>query len=98
MENLQTFTQFLESDQFTKIINKCEWLGKETILYAKEISDNLFLLFILENDKKIRAVIARFTCITNIGVRNPEQILFHLSLQKKEDLHYFEKYLHFSKN
>ncbi len=93
--------KLLESDHFTKIINKCSWFEKEAILYVKEINDNIFLLFVMANTgniKNIRVVIASFTCIENIGIEEPEQTLLYLSIKHDQDLRYFEKYIDFSHN
>ncbi|WP_312398286.1 hypothetical protein [Chryseobacterium sp.] len=96
MMNHQTVIRSLKSKSFTKIINKGEWFESGATIYAKEIKDNIYLIFVMLKDvefENIKALIAHFECFSNIGIKEPTQIMFYLSIQEKEDLHYFKKYL-----
>ncbi|MFP3590751.1 hypothetical protein [Chryseobacterium sp. SIMBA_038] len=93
----QKILKSLEASHFIKIINNGNWFESHAIIYAKEIKDTIFLLFVVsESEGKtedIRALIAQFDDVGNIGKHEPEQILFYLSIRKKNDLHYFEKFM-----
>jgi hypothetical protein len=96
MNNRQRILKSLQSDDFTKIINKGKWFEENAAVYAKEIGENIFLLFVILKDKEpddIQAFIAHFDCFESIGTKEPIQIMFYLSINENEDLHYFEKYL-----
>jgi hypothetical protein len=47
---------------------------------------------------KYACAIAHFESFENIGIKEPSQILFYLSIKHEADLHYFEKYLKAGKN
>lgn len=86
----------LKHKDFIKVSNKGEWFENGAAIYAKEIKDNVFLLFVILKDieiENIKAVIAHFDCFGSIGLKEPEQIMFYLSIKNKEDLHYFERFL-----
>lgn len=93
----QKILKSLELSHFTKITNNRNWFENHDIIYAKEIKDTIFLLFVVsEKEEKIediRALIAEFNDFSSIGKREPEQIMFYLSIRKKNDLHYFEKFM-----
>jgi len=93
----QKILKSLEASHFTKIINNGNWFENHAVIYAKEIKDTVFLLFVVseseEKKEDIRALIVQFDDIDNIGKHEPEQILFYLSIRKKNDLHYFEKFM-----
>lgn len=93
----QKILKSLEASYFIKIINNSNWFENHSVIYAKEIKDTIFLLFVIsESEGKtedIRALIAQFDDIDSIGKHEPEQILFYLSIRKKNDLHYFEKFM-----
>ncbi|MDR6405508.1 MULTISPECIES: hypothetical protein [Chryseobacterium] len=94
--NCRNIVKMLKSDHFTKIKNKGNWFEEDSTIYAKEIKENVYLLFVILKDLQIesmRALIAHFDDIESIGTREPQQIMFYLSIKNKEDLHYFEKYL-----
>lgn len=94
--NCEKIIQSLESDHFSKIENQCNWFKEGSTIYAKEIRENIFLLFVVLKDLKVenmRALIAEFDNMDTIGKKEPVQIMFYLSIKCKEDLHYFEKYL-----
>ncbi|MFC3160426.1 hypothetical protein SAMN05443633_102260 [Chryseobacterium arachidis] len=94
--NCRDIVKKLESEHFTTIKNQGSWFEEGSVMYTKEIKENIFLLFILLKDLKtesIRALIARFDEAENIGKKEPQQIMFYLSIKCIEDLHYFEKYL-----
>ncbi|MEY8760142.1 hypothetical protein [Chryseobacterium tongliaoense] len=86
----------LKSDRFIRVTNQGNWFENGATIYAKEIKENIFLLFVILKDvdiENVRALIAHFDCFKSIGLKEPEQIMFYLSIKDKEDLHYFEKYL-----
>lgn len=94
--NCRNIVKNLESDHFTKIKNRGKWFEEGAEIYAKEIRENIFLLFIVLKDSEnedIKALIAKYYGADTIGIREPEQIMFYLSVKCKEDLHYFEKYI-----
>ncbi|WP_080779154.1 hypothetical protein [Chryseobacterium phocaeense] len=91
----------LKHKDFIKVSNKGEWFEDGAAVYAKEIKDNVFLLFVILKDieiENIKAVIAHFDCFGSIGLKEPEQIMFYLSIKNKDDLHYFERFLKISDN
>lgn len=96
--NCDKIIQSLEASNFTKIVNKGNWLETHDLIYVKEIKESVFLLFLITVEKEtiedIRALIAQFDEFNNIGQQEPKQILFYLSIKKKHDLHYFEKFMH----
>ncbi|SIQ82645.1 hypothetical protein SAMN05880574_12732 [Chryseobacterium sp. RU37D] len=94
--NSRNIINRLKSGHFVEINNKGSWFEDGSTIYAKEIKDNIFLLFIVLKDLQIenmRVLIAHFESFQSIGIRKPAQIMFYLSIKSKEDLHYFEKYL-----
>ncbi len=91
----------LKHKDFIKVSNRGNWFEDGAAIYAKEIKNNIFLLFVILKDieiENIQALIAHFDCFGSIGLKEPEQIMFYLSIKDKEDLHYFEKYLKISDN
>lgn len=99
--NCRNIVKKLESDHFTKIKNQGNWFEEGTTIYAKEIRKDIFLLFVVLKDLKVetmRALIAKFNGLENIGRTEPDRIMFYLSIKCKEDLHYFEKYLNTTAN
>ncbi|SIQ05669.1 hypothetical protein SAMN05880573_102132 [Chryseobacterium sp. RU33C] len=91
----------LKNKEFIKIIHKGDCFEAGAAVYAKEIEENIFLLFIILKDidiENIQALIAHFDSFTSIGLKEPEQIMFYLSIKDKNDLHYFEQYLKASHN
>jgi hypothetical protein len=97
--NSQKLQKSLQSECFVKIINGGIKFEKEAVIYAKEINQNIFLLFVILKDlkvNKISASIANFDCFDSIGIKDPIQLMFHLNITKKEDFHYFEKYVNVS--
>lgn len=99
--NHQKILKSLKTDQFIKIVNTGNWFESGSVIYAKEIKQNIFLLFVIFKDaqeEKIRALIAHFDSFSSIGAKEPKQIMFYLSIREKEDLHYFEKYLNVTEN
>jgi hypothetical protein len=92
----QKIVKTLKHKDFVKVPNKGDWFEDGAAIYAKEIKDNIFLLFVILKDieiENIQALIAHFDSFGSIGLKEPEQIMFYLSIKDKEDLHYFEKYL-----
>ena len=85
----------LQTNDFTKVINKSQKFVKGATIYAKEIRKNIFLLFVVEEDgfNKIHALIASFDRMESIGIKEPLQLMFYLLITKNEDVHYFGKYL-----
>lgn len=94
--NKQDILKILSTEHFIKIVNKGDWFEDGAVVYAREIKENIFLLFVILKDvniENIQALIAHFDCFNSIGRKEPIQVMFHLSIKEKEDLHYFEKYL-----
>ncbi|AZA83588.1 hypothetical protein C1637_14940 [Chryseobacterium lactis] len=97
----QKIIRTLKHKDFIKVANDGKWFENGAAIYAKEIKENIFLLFIILKDidiDNIQALIAHFDCFNSIGSKKPEQIMFHLSIKDKDDLHYFEQYLKASAN
>ncbi|WP_223607930.1 hypothetical protein [Chryseobacterium sp. OSA05B] len=97
----QKIVKTLKHKDFIKVPHKGSWFEDGAAVYAKEIRDNIFLLFVILKDieiENIQALIAHFDSFSSIGWKEPEQIMFYLSIKDKEDLHYFEKYLKVSDN
>lgn len=91
----------LNHTDFKKVPYKGNWFEEGAAVYAKEIRDNIFLLFVILKDieiENIKALIAHFDNFSSIGKKEPQQVMFYLSIKNKEDLHYFEKYLKISDN
>lgn len=89
----------LQQDDFAEIPNYGKWIETDSVIYAKEIKENVFLLFVINTEfenESVRAMIAKFDCIENISRKEPKQLMFYLTLQKSEDMHYFEKYMNIS--
>lgn len=95
----KTMIKIFRANDFIKIINKSDRLIKGATIYAKEIRKNIFLLFVLEKEdcQKINALIASFDSLESIGISEPIQLMFFLSISKDEDIHFFEKYLKLQK-
>lgn len=97
----QKIIKNLKHKNFVKISNDGRCFENGAAIYAKEIKDNIFLLFVILKDiniENIQALIAHFDSFSSIGLKEPEQIMFYLSIKDSEDLHYFEQYLKVSKN
>lgn len=97
--NCEKLQKSLKSESFLNVINNGKKFEKEAIVYAKEINHNIFLLFVILKGldiNKIYASIANFDCFESIGCKDPIQLMFHLTINKKEDFHYFEKYVNVS--
>ncbi|ASE61137.1 hypothetical protein EGY07_09540 [Chryseobacterium indologenes] len=97
----QKIIRTLKHKDFIKVTNEGKWFEDGAAIYAKEIKDNIFLLFVILKDidiENIQALIAHFDSFGSIGLKKPEQIMFYLSIRDKEDLHYFEQYLKTSTN
>lgn len=91
----------LKHKNFIRVTNEGSWYGEGAVIYAKEIKENIFLLFVILKDihiENVQALIAQFDYFSSIGIKEPEQVLFYLSIKDKEDLHYFEKFLNISDN
>ncbi len=99
--NKQEVLRSLSAEHFIKIANKGEWFEDGAVIYAREIRENIFLLFVILKDvniENVKALIAHFDSFKSIGVKEPLQVMFYLSIKEKEDLHYFEKYLQVPNN
>lgn len=97
----QKIIKDLKHTDFVKVQNKGDWYEAGAAIYAKEIKKNIFLLFIILKDihiENIQALIAHFDSFSSIGRKEPEQIMFYLSIKDKDDLHYFEQYLKTTNN
>ncbi|WP_407846447.1 hypothetical protein [Chryseobacterium sp. KCF3-3] len=99
--NCQKIINTLKHKEFVKVTHQGDCFEDGAAVYAKEIKENIFLLFIILKDidiENIQALIAHFDCFSSIGLKEPEQIMFYLSIKDKNDLHYFEQYLKASHN
>ncbi|MFY1046317.1 hypothetical protein [Chryseobacterium sp. GP-SGM7] len=97
--NINKILKLLKQDDFAEIPNHGKWIENNSVIYAKEIKDDVFLLFVINSEQQndaVRAMIAKFDSIENISRKEPNQLMFYLTLQKNEDLHYFEKYMNIS--
>lgn len=97
----QKIIKTLKHKDFIKVTNTGKCFEDGAAIYAKEIKDNIFLLFVILKDidiENIQALIAHFDCFNSIGIKEPEQIMFYLSIKDKDDLHYFEQYLEAANN
>lgn len=97
----QKIIKTLKHKNFIKVSNNGQCFEDGAAVYAKEIKDNIFLLFVILKDidiENIQAFIAHFDCFNSIGLKEPKQVMFYLSIKDKEDLHYFEQYLQASNN
>jgi len=97
----QKIMKKLKQECFTKITNQGQWFGEGASVYAKEIDNNIFLVFVIAEDvdiENIQAHIAQFDSFGSIGKKEPVQMMFYLSIKDKDDLHYFEKFIHVSEN
>ncbi|MBV8327387.1 hypothetical protein [Chryseobacterium sp.] len=92
----QNIIRVLRHKDFIKVDNNGICFENGATIYAKEIKNNIFLLFVILKDieiENIQALIAHFDSFSSIGLKEPEQIMFYLSIKDKDDLHYFEQYL-----
>ncbi|MFS4469945.1 hypothetical protein [Chryseobacterium sp. T20] len=97
----QQIIETLKHQDFVKVSHTGNCFKDGAAIYAKEIRENIFLPFIILKDvdiENIQALIAHFDCFGSIGLKEPEQIMFYLSIKDKNDLHYFEQYLRSSNN
>lgn len=97
----QRIIKTLKHKDFIKVSNNGKCFENGAAVYAKEIKDNIYLLFVILKNidiENIQALIAHFDCFSSIGIKEPEQIMFYLSIKDKDDLHYFEQYLKASNN
>jgi hypothetical protein len=76
-------------------VNRNPGFAGGAIIYAKEISPGVFLLFVNEaaDAPYMLAMIAAYGGMERIGTREPEQLMFFLSIFRKEDLRFFGKWL-----
>lgn len=78
--------------------------NRKLVLHIKhytELCHALFLLFVILKIPVLKIcmrLIAHFESFENIGIKEPNQIPFYLSIKHEVDLHYFEKYLNAGKN
>jgi len=94
--NSHKILKIIKDNDFAEIPNHGKWIDAQSAIFVKEIRDYIFLLFVINKDPQknsVRAMIAKFDCIESISLREPQQLMFYLTLQKSEDLHYFEKYM-----
>lgn len=93
--------ELLQSNDFLEIENKLSTFEIGSKIFAKEIKEDIYLLFIImmvENVEKVRAIIAHFDCLESIGKKEPIQIMFHLTIKEKKDLQYLDQYLNVTSN
>jgi len=98
MQNMNTtkILKLLKQDDFIEIPNHGKWIEENASIFVKEIKEEVFLLFVIDEstvNKSVRAMIAEFDGMDSISFREPKQLMFYLTLQKPEDMHYFEKYM-----
>jgi len=94
--NYENILKSLQSDRFTEVIDTGSNFEKGATIYAKEIRQNVFLLFVVIKRiriKNIHVFIASFDRLESIGIKEPLQTMFYLSITKNEDFHYFKKYI-----
>lgn len=92
----QRIFKWLKAGGFLSIINKGKWIGRGSVIHAKEIEEKTYLLFVEIKDSTpndIQAFIVEFESLDSIGKYEPLQILFYMSIKNTQDLLYFEKYL-----
>ncbi|WP_131667068.1 hypothetical protein [Chryseobacterium taiwanense] len=89
----------LKQECFQKITNNGDLFPEGASIYAKEIDDNIFLVLVMAQNadiETIKAFIAQFDSLGSIGKKEPIKMMFYLSVKDKDDLHYFEKFIHIS--
>ena len=94
--NIEKLLKSLPGYDFKKLINKSQKFEPGSTIYAKEIENEIFLLFVVlkdESPKDIHSFIAYFDRFEHIGVQEPKEIMFYQLISKIQDFHYFEKYL-----
>ncbi|MDR6515444.1 hypothetical protein [Chryseobacterium camelliae] len=99
--NCQQIVKTLKSEHFIQVNHRGNCFEKDATVYAKEIKDHVFLLFIILKETDIENVQAQIACFDrfqNIGFEEPEQIMFCLTIKNKKDLRHFETFLHASDN
>lgn len=97
----QSILKKLKHEGFKKIIHNGILFEEGASVYAKEIEQNIFLVFIITGtveQENVQAFIAQFDSLESIGKKEPIQMMFHLSIKDKNDLHYFEKFINISEN
>lgn len=88
----QVIEKSLLASHFIKVFKNIKGFENAASIYVKEIKTNIFLLFIILEDKSIQALIAQLNDFKNMNAIDSVEILFFLLIEKNEDLHYFEKY------
>jgi len=99
--NSKKILKTLKQECFTKIPNNGELFYNGASVYAKEIDSDIFLVFVIAEDAEpdnVQALIAQFDSLGSIGKKDPIKTMFYLSVKDKEDMHYFEKFIHVSEN
>ncbi|WP_333852075.1 hypothetical protein [Epilithonimonas sp.] len=94
--NIEKVLKSLQDYDFKKLINKSQKFEPGSTIYAKEIENEIFLLFVVlknEKPKDIHSFIAYFDSSEHIGVQEPKEVMFYHLISKVQDFHYFEKYL-----
>jgi len=97
----QNIMKKLKQDCFKEIVHNGILFDEGASVYAKEIDENIFLVFTIKEDvdpENVQAFIAKFDSWGSIGKKEPIQMMFSLSIKHKDDLHYFEKFINVSKN
>jgi hypothetical protein len=97
--NIENLLKSLSASDFKKISNKSQKFEPGSTIYAKEIENEIFLLFVVlkgGNPKDIHFFIAYFSNFDHIGVQEPKEIMFYNLISSDQDLHCFEKYLSIS--
>ncbi|MYY25910.1 hypothetical protein [Elizabethkingia anophelis] len=89
----QVIEESLLANHFIKVFKNIKGFENAASVYVKEIKTNIFLLFIILEDKSIKALIAQVNNFKKMNAIDSAEILFFLLIEKNEDLHYFEKYL-----
>ncbi len=88
----QELTQLLRERKFSETENKGSWFKDGSFIYSKEITNHIYLLYIIFEDN-IQGLIAKFYDGTFIGKREPAEVMFYMSVKDKHDVDYFDKFL-----
>lgn len=88
----QELTQLLRERNFSETENKGNWFKDGSLIYSKEVTNDIYLLYIIFEDN-IQGLITKFHDCTFIGKREPAEVMFYMSVKDKQDVDYFDKFL-----
>lgn len=89
---MQGLTQLLRESNFSKTANKGNWFKDGSFIYSKEITSDIYLLYIIFEDN-IQGLIAKFYDGTLIGKHEPVEVMFYMHVKDKHNVDYFDKFL-----